>query len=71
MTYREAVNHWDAVFDHDPTSAKSQTSMKRHRQRGKVVDELDKTVNDDVMTGLAAALEVKFKVEKASGEADI
>ncbi|TPX37397.1 hypothetical protein SeLEV6574_g07886 [Synchytrium endobioticum] len=77
--------------------------MKRHREWGKVVDELDKVaasmkqaaddgrnrmpksfyekldrltrrsflVNDDVKTGLAAALEAEFKVEKAPGEADV
>ncbi|TPX52730.1 hypothetical protein SeMB42_g01196 [Synchytrium endobioticum] len=28
-------------------------------------------VNDDVKTGLAAALEAEFKVEKAPGEADV
>ncbi|TPX49581.1 hypothetical protein SeLEV6574_g01380 [Synchytrium endobioticum] len=91
------------VIDGDPTSAKSETSMKRHREWGKVVDELDKVaasmkqaaddgkkrmpksfyemldrltrraflVNDDVKTGLAAALEAEFKVEKAPGEADV
>ncbi|TPX38582.1 hypothetical protein SeMB42_g06655 [Synchytrium endobioticum] len=84
------------VIDGDRTSAKSETSMKRHREWGKVVDGLDKVaasmkqaaddgrkrmpkcfyekldrltrrsflVNDDVKTGLAAALEAKFKVEK-------
>ncbi|TPX32855.1 hypothetical protein SeLEV6574_g08433, partial [Synchytrium endobioticum] len=91
------------VIDGDRTSAKSETSMKRHREWGKVVDELDKVaasmkqaaddgrkrmpksfyekldwltrrsflVNDDVKTGLAAALEAEFKVEKAPGEADV
>ncbi|TPX41555.1 hypothetical protein SeLEV6574_g06030 [Synchytrium endobioticum] len=91
------------VIDGAPTSAKSETSMKRHREWGKVVDELDKVVafmkqaaddgkkrmpksfyekldrltrraflvNDDVKTGLAAALEAEFKVEKAPGEADV
>ncbi|TPX38843.1 hypothetical protein SeLEV6574_g07356 [Synchytrium endobioticum] len=84
------------VIDDASTSAKSETGMKRHREWGKVVDELDKVaasmkqaaddgrksmpksfyekldrltrrsflVNDDVKTGLAAALEAKFKVEK-------
>ncbi|TPX48912.1 hypothetical protein SeLEV6574_g01764 [Synchytrium endobioticum] len=84
------------VIDGNHTSAKSETSMKRHREWGKVVDGLDKVaafmkqaaddgrkrmpkcfyekldrltrrsflVNDDVKTGLAAALEAKFKVEK-------
>ncbi|TPX47978.1 hypothetical protein SeLEV6574_g02315 [Synchytrium endobioticum] len=92
------------VIDGDRTSAKSETSMKRHRDWvGKLVDELDKVaasmkqaaddgkkrmpksfyekldrltrrsflVNDDVKTGLAAALEAEFKVEKAPGEADV
>ncbi|TPX43139.1 hypothetical protein SeLEV6574_g05226 [Synchytrium endobioticum] len=91
------------VIDGAPTSAKSETSMMRHREWGKVVDELDKVaasmkqaaddgrkrmpksfyqkldrltrrsflVNDDVKTGLAAALEAEFKVEKAPGEADV
>ncbi|TPX45130.1 hypothetical protein SeLEV6574_g04074 [Synchytrium endobioticum] len=91
------------VIDGASTSAKSETSMKRHREWGKVDDELDKVaasmkraaddgrkrmpksfyekldrltcrsfhVNDDVKTGLAAALEAEFKVEKAPGEADV
>ncbi|TPX53485.1 hypothetical protein SeMB42_g00749 [Synchytrium endobioticum] len=91
------------VTDGDRASAKSGTTMKRHWEWCKVVDELDKVaasmkqaaddgrkrmpksfyqkldrltrrsflVNDDVKTGLAAALEAEFKVEKAPGEADV
>ncbi|TPX44833.1 hypothetical protein SeMB42_g04193 [Synchytrium endobioticum] len=68
---------WNKELDKVAASMKQAADDGRKRMPKSFYQKLDRLtrrsllVNDDVKTGLAAALEAEFKVEKALGEADV